>query len=262
MRATRAIIHLENLRENIALVLEKTGRMICMPVKADGYGHGALALARAALNAGVSCLAVATVGEGEELRRGGITAPILLFSLALPEEIPQIIAAGLEPLAADAEYVEALGAEARRAGKCLPVHLKIDTGMGRIGCRPGEAADLACRIAGEKSLRLAGTATHLAVSDSTEDEHIRYTGRQLEIFNEAVKSIRDRGIDPGIVHAANTGAVTFHDDSWFTMVRPGILLYGYSPCKEGKPAMPVKPVMELVSRVVFMKTLRKGESVS
>jgi alanine racemase len=262
MRATRALIHLEHLKENIGMVREKTGRKICMPVKADAYGHGALAVARAALAAGVSYLAVATVREGEELREGGIGAPVLLLSVILPGEVARSVAADLEPLAGDAEYVEALDAEARRAGKRLPVHLKIDTGMGRIGCRPREAAELAALISGKKNLRLAGTATHLAVSDSTNEDDIRYTGKQLDIFNEALETIRAGGMDPGIVHAANTGAVTFHGNSWFNMVRPGILLYGYPPYREGAPAMPVKPLMELVSSVVFIKSLQTGEPVS
>jgi alanine racemase len=262
MRATRAIIHLDHLRENIALVKEKTGCMLCMPVKADAYGHGALPVSRTALASGASCLAVATVAEGEELRRGGISAPVLLLSIGLPEEIPQIVDAELEPLAADGEYIEALAAEAKRAGKRLGLHLKIDTGMGRIGCRPSEAAKLAARIAGDPHLRLAGTATHFAVSDSPGEDQRAYTEKQLAAFLEAVKNIEAAGIDPGLVHAANTGAVTFHNNSWFTMVRPGILLYGYPPCSEGKPVMAVKPLMELVSSVVFIKTLRKGESVS
>jgi alanine racemase len=232
-----------------------------MPVKADAYGHGAAAVSKAALAAGVSCLAVATVREGEELREAGIEDPVLLFSIALPEELPRLAAADLEPLAADTEYVKALAACARRAGKRLSVHLKIDTGMGRIGCPPAGAADLAACISGEKSLRLAGTSTHFAVSDSAEEADLSYTGKQLALFREAVESIKKRGIDPGIIHAANTGAVSFHNDSWFNMVRPGILLYGYVPQQGGKvPA--VKPLMELVSRIVFIKTIRRGTSVS
>jgi alanine racemase len=233
-----------------------------MPVKADAYGHGAAVISKAALASGVCCLAVATVREGEELREEGIEAPILLLSIALPEEIPQIIAAELEPLAADREYIEALAAEARPAGKRAAVHLKIDTGMGRIGCEPTKAAELAALIAGDKNLRLAGTATHFAVSDSVKEEQLRYTEKQLALFHEALESIKAAGIDPGMIHAANTGAVTFHNNSWFNMVRPGILLYGYPPYRDGKPGLAVKPLMELESRIVFLKPLRRGESVS
>jgi alanine racemase len=263
MRATQALVHLDKLKENIVLVKEKTAVMVCMPVKADAYGHGSIPVARAALKAGVEYLAVATVREGEELREGGIEAPIILLSIPLPDEIEALAAADLEVLAGDNEYLEALEKCALKQGKKIRVHLKIDTGMGRVGCRPGEAVPLASRIAGSKNLVLAGTATHLAVSDSPKAEHRSYTEQQLDAFRQAVAAIRDAGINPGIVHAANTGAVTFHNDAWFDMVRPGILLYGYAPLDgDGKASMAVKPLMELVSSLVFIKQVQKGESVS
>jgi alanine racemase len=253
---------LDHLRDNIALVREKTGVSVCVPVKAGAYGHGALSIARAALASGARYLAVATVAEGEELRQGGISAPVLLLSIPLPEEIPRVIDAALEPLAGDAEYIDALAEAARKARRNLAIHLKVDTGMGRIGCRPEEAGKLAARIA-DHGLFLAGTATHLAVSDSTGEQDRAFTALQIERFKKALDGIRALGMDPGIVHAANTGAVTFHKDAWFDMVRPGILLYGYAPTDSGgKPAMAVKPLMELESRIVFIKKLRKGESVS
>jgi alanine racemase len=262
LRATRAIIHLDYLRENIALVKQRTGVSVCMPVKADAYGHGAVPVAKAALEEGVRYLAVATVREGEELREGGIKAPILLLSVPLPEEIPALIKAGLEPLAGDADYIDALAAAAREAKRNIACHLKVDTGMGRIGCPPEEAGALARRIA-DHGLFLAGTATHLAVSDSTAKDDIAYTKGQLEKFKKAIEGVRALGMDPGIVHAANTGGVTFHEESWFDMVRPGILLYGYAPGDAGgRPAMPVKPLMELESRIVYVKQVKKGDSVS
>jgi alanine racemase len=262
MRATRAVVNLGFFRDNIALVRELTGVSVCVPVKAGAYGHGALPVARAALEAGARYLAVATVEEGEELREGGVASPVLLLSLPLFEEIPRIIAARLEVFAAGEAYLNALADAASQAGRGVAVHLKVDTGMGRIGCRPEEAADLAA-LAAERGLMLAGTATHLAVSDSAEEDDRAYTALQLERFAAALDAIRARGINPGIVHAANSGAVTFHRDAWFDMVRPGILLYGYVPRGgDGKPALPVKPVMSLESRVVFLKKVKQGESVS
>jgi alanine racemase len=233
---------------------------ICVPVKADAYGHGAVPVARAALAMGAGCLAAASVQEGEELRAAGIACPILLLSQPLPEELPQILAAELCPLVSDREFIEAAGRAA--AGGILPVHLKIDTGMGRMGCRPGEAAELAGYIRGFKSLGLAGTATHLAAADSPLEEDLRYTREQLRRFRGAVADIRAAGIDPGIVHAANSGAVVFHDEARFDMVRPGIALYGYSPGKGSPRALPVEPVMEFQTRVVFIKEVKKGESLS
>ncbi|MDR2184944.1 MAG: alanine racemase [Treponema sp.] len=260
MRATRALIHLDRFRRNIETVRGSVGsRLICVPVKAGAYGHGALPMAGAALEAGAGYLAVATAGEGTELREGGVTAPILLLSVPLIEEIPQLVSGRLIPLAADREFAAALAAAAEREGIRLPVHLKVDTGMGRIGCRPEEAAELGRYIQSLKSLEYAGTATHLAVSDSTAGEDIRYTRQQLARFREAVESLKQAGVDPGVVHAANTGGVVFHEESWFDMVRPGILLYGYAPAES---ALQTEPVMELVSRITFIKKVRKGESVS
>jgi alanine racemase len=213
-----------------------------------------------ALEEGAAFLAVATVSEGTELRAAGIRAPILLLSIPLPEELPDILEADLIPLVGDRDFIREAAAAAERAGKQLTVHLKVDTGMGRVGCRPTEAAELARLIAEHKSLALGGTATHLAVSDSTAAEDVQYTREQLRCFREVVDSIRNAGLDPGIVHAANTGAVCFHDDAFFDMVRPGILLYGFPPTGALEPV--VKPVMELVSRIVFIKQVCRGETVS
>jgi alanine racemase len=263
MRASRALIHLDVFRENIRAVKKRTGEgpKICVPVKAGAYGHGALPIARTALEAGAEYLAVAYVQEGAELRAAGVEAPILLLSQPLDEEFPELVALDLIPFVSEPGFVESLAQAAKAAGKNLTVHLKIDSGMGRAGCRPGEAAGLAARIASSGALRLGGVATHLAVSDSPEPADTAYTRAQLTRFREAVDSIKAAGFVPGIVHAANSGGLMFHEDSWFDMVRPGILLYGYSPAGPGGP-VPVKPVMELRSAVTLIKKLSRGEAVS
>jgi alanine racemase len=261
MRATTAIIYLDRFCRNLLGVRERIGPKprICVPVKADAYGHGAIRIARAALDAGAAWLAVATVGEGAELREAGIGAPILLLSLPLPEELPEVVSRGLVPLVGDRDFIREAAGAAKKAGKTLEVHLKIDTGMGRLGCSPAEAAELAACIAREKCLRLGGTATHLAAADSSVPENVAYTKKQLARFRAGVAGIRRAGFDPGIVHGANSGGVVLHEDSWFDMVRPGILLYGYSPAP-GKPE--VTPVMEFRTRVTFLKKVKKGEAVS
>jgi alanine racemase len=262
MRATRAIIHLNRLSRNIAAVRAKIGPrpLICMPVKADAYGHGAVPVARAALEAGVSYLAVATVDEGKELREAGITAPVLLLSIPLPEELFDAAACGLSPLIGDREYAEAAGRAAKQAGKRLSVHLKVDTGMGRMGCPPDAATDLAACVAACPALEIAGTATHLAAADSPVEADIRYTREQLARFRAAVERIRRAGLEPGLLHAANSGAVIFHEDARFDMVRPGILLYGY---KAQSAAMPgIEPLMELATQIIFIKRVKSGETIS
>ncbi|MDR1894800.1 MAG: alanine racemase [Spirochaetales bacterium] len=261
MRATRALIHLDRFCGNLRAVRERIGPhcRICAPVKADAYGHGAVRVAQAALSAGASHLAVALAPEGGELRQGGIKAPILLLSQSLPGEINEIVQYQLIPLVSDLDYAGELAAAAAAGGMKLPVHLKIDTGMGRLGCSPEEAPALAARIARLSSLEYAGTATHLAVADSPLPADMAFTGEQLRRFRGAVEKIRALGLDPGIVHAANSGAVLLHRDSWFDMVRPGILLYGYDPSGGG---FPVQPVMELLTNIVLIKRVKKGESLS
>jgi alanine racemase len=196
------------------------------------------------------------VDEGIELREAGIKAPILLLSIPLPEEFPAAASHGLGPLLGDRECIEAAARAAEQAGKRLPVHLKVDTGMGRMGCLPEEAAELAACIASHPSLEHEGTATHLAVSDSPAMAEIRYTKEQLARFRASVGGIRRAGLNPGLLHAANSGAVVFHEDAWFDMVRPGILLYGYAG------GIQVEPVMELRTQIVFIKRVKAGETVS
>jgi alanine racemase len=264
MRATRAIIHLEHLQANIAEIRKKLapGTKLCIPVKADGYGHGALKVAVAAIRAGCSYLAVASVQEGIDLREAGIVAPIISLSLPIPEEIPSIIEYSLTPLVVDSEFIAELGKTARLMGRTAPVHLKIDTGMGRIGCSVEEAPLLAREIAKEKNLFLEGTATHLSVADSLAEDDIAFTRAQIQAFNEALASMRAEGIDPGIVHAANSGGVLLYPESHFDMVRPGILVYGYPPAPELADRIRVLPVMELKTQIVSIKKISAGAAVS
>jgi alanine racemase len=278
MQATRALVHLDNFLRNFKLIQERIGpqRRICLPVKADAYGHGAAAIARAGLEAGAAFLGVARVQEGADLRQEGINAPILLFSQPLPEEIPELIKYRLIPFVADQEFAILLDKAAAEVKIRLPVHLKVDTGMGRMGCSAPEAPALAKFISACAALEYAGTATHLAVADSAAAEDIAYTGRQIACFNEALDGIRAAGLNPGIVHAANSGAIIQHPDAWYDMVRPGILVYGYKTVEEFSPLptpqggiaapplpiLQVEPVMELRTNVALIKQVKKGESVS
>ncbi len=264
MRATRAIVHLENLAYNLAniagLLPDRTS--VCVPVKADAYGHGALPVSRAALSLGASHLAVATVGEGIELRAAGIEAPILLLGIPHPDELGELATAALEAFVTDAEYAESLARAARKAGVTARVHLKIDSGMGRIGCSCEEAAALAGIVSETEGLALAGVATHLPVADSRADGDMAYTERQIGRFLGAVESVRKAGIDPGIVHAANSGGILQHPSSHLDMVRPGIISYGYLPDPALAGFIDLKPVMELETAIAAIRSVKAGTSVS
>ena len=261
MRATRAIIHLENLRHNIRALKRELapGVKICLAVKADAYGHGAARVSQAAIEEGIDVLGIATVEEGVELRKSGIESPVLLLSLPVPEELPAIVGNRITPIVASRELVLLFAREAERRNRKVEVHLKIDTGMGRVGCRPEEAEDLAGLIFSHSWLSLGGVCTHFPVSDIPGDP---FTLRQIEIFRRCIESLKSRSIDPGIVHAANSGAVINYPDSHFNMVRPGILLYGYYPSKEQDRELELMPVMEFVTRIVFLKKVAKGTRLS
>ena len=264
MRATRAVIHLENLRHNVRLIRAHIGQgpRICMAVKADAYGHGAVELVRAALSEGVDYLAVATVDEGAELRAAGVTAPILLLSIPLLDEVGDAIRSGLALLAGSESYLAAIEGEARKQGRIADVHLKVDTGMGRIGCTPERAPDMAARVARSPRMRLAGIGTHFPVADMAADEHVRFTREQVRTLAAIVDRIRRLGIDPGLVHAANSGAVISYPESHFDLVRPGIILYGYYPSRQRPRPLDVRPVMGLESRIVFLKRVPAGTGIS
>ncbi|MDR0374664.1 MAG: alanine racemase [Treponema sp.] len=265
MRATKAIIRIDNLKRNIQMIRKRVGedRLICAPVKADAYGHGAAPVAKACLEAGVQRLAVATVDEGAALRAAGIDAPIFLLSFPMPDEYEAVVSRRLTPFVGDKELAAGLERAAVSLNAAsVAVHLKVDTGMGRIGCAPEGAASLARFIASLSHVRLEGVATHLAVSDSRKPENIRYTQEQIHRFAFAVDAIKKAGVDPGVVHAAASGGVLLHENSWFDMVRPGILLYGYTPDPALAGLLPLEPVMELVSHIVYIKQVKKGESVS
>lgn len=261
MRSTRAVIHTENYRNNVQLVRKRVGkdRLICAAVKADGYGHGAFEMARIGLEEGVTHFAVATVGEGVLLREQGLSSSLILFTLPQPEEICDIVEYNIQPFVADVEYIGLLQAEGKKQRKIVQVHLHIDTGMGRIGCEPEKAAELAVFIDNLENINLAGVSTHFACADSRDKT---FTDIQLNKFRNAVSSIKDAGIDPGIVHASNSAAIIGFTESWMDMVRPGIMLYGYYPGNEQPRDLNLKPVMELKTKVVFLKRVPAGKTLS
>jgi len=265
MRPTKAIIHLDNLQHNIREVKKRLHNdvKICLAVKADAYGHGAVHSSVAAIRSGVTHLAVASVQEGIELRNAGIIAPIISLSIPNLDEAKDIILNNIQPIVVDEEYIEHLNNVAFSLNKRAGVHLKVDTGMGRIGCRVEQAIMLAKRINEKTNLQLEGVATHFAVSDSTNTSDISFTQRQILVFKKAIESIKNEGINIPLIHASNSGATLFQNEQ-FDMVRIGLLAYGYSPFDKYDlhNEIDLKPVMELLTEVVFIKQVKKGNSIS
>jgi alanine racemase len=244
--------------------------MLCVPVKADAYGHGAVQCALAAVESGADFVGVATIHEGAELRDAGIGAPVLLFGPPMPDEIPELVARNLCPFVFEPYIIRLLSEEAVRCQKTISVHLKVDTGMGRIGCAPEDAAQLAKLISTSSRLKLGGMCTHFAVSDSLDTSDVEFTRKQFRRFNEAIAAVRKAKIDPGICHCANSGAFLLHEETHLDMVRPGIMVYGYYPgdYRDGKPVLAEKypigiaPVMDLVTQISAIKDIGDGVSVS
>jgi len=233
-----------------------------MAVKADAYGHGVQVIVQNALEAGVDSVAVATVEEGAELRESGVEAPILLLGFTLEEELPDVVRYRLSPVVGAGYHLSLMEAEAERQGCTVAVHLKVDTGMGRIGCMPEEAFELARRIAASRRLELAGIGTHFPAADMADEEYQAFTAGQVDTLREIVSRLREAGIDPGLVHAANSGGVIGHSGSHFDLVRPGIILYGYYPSTEQERSLDFRPVMGLETRIVFLKRVPADTGIS
>lgn len=264
LRPAWAEVDLAAIRHNAGLLLrEAAPAALCAVVKADGYGHGAAPVALAALRAGATWLGVALVEEGVALRREGIDAPVLVLSEPAPAAMATAVAHDLTPAVYTAAGVEALCAAAGRDGRseAFEVHLKVDTGMHRVGARPCEAAALARAIAGRPELRLGGTFTHLAVADDPDDA---YTDAQLRCFDDVLAAITAAGVDPGIVHAANSAGTLWHPSSRYDLVRCGIALYGLSPAggRPGPLGGALRPAMSLKAKVSYSKSLPAGERLS
>lgn len=272
MRATFARIHLENFKFNLRYIRSKMadGAKMCVAVKADSYGHGAVQCAKAAVECGAEFLAVATVDEGIELRNAGINADILVLSLCQKEEMQSVVKYSLTPLVFDEEYIVFVKEAAASLNvKDFSVHLAVDTGMGRIGCLPEDAGKVAKIITESGWLKLGGICTHFSVADSTEKQNVEYTQNQFRLFMEAVETVKKEGINPGIRHCSNSALTLTQPQMHLDMCRPGIIAYGYYPGQVDKTYFKnkgekvfLKPVMELVTKVVAIRDFEKDKSVS
>jgi alanine racemase len=262
-RPTTARIDLAALRANLAAVRSMApGRAVIAVVKADGYGHGGPAVARALAEAGVEQLAVLTVAEARSVREAGVERPLLLLAGVHDDaEAAEAVGLGATPVVHDPGGVERVARAAAAAGRRCPVHVEIDTGMRRMGVAPERAVDLVAAVAEAPALDLAGTFTHLARAD---EKDLAPTREQLARFGELLAEIRERGIDPGLVHAANSAGVL----AWPELadaapptdaVRPGIFLYGSNPVAHAEPAL--EPVMTFATAVVAVRDVREGEAV-
>lgn len=260
MTPTTLHVDLSAIDANLALVRRlHPGRAILLPVKANAYGHGLVAVARHVTeHDSAQWLGVADVSEGEMLRAAGITAPILKLSPVLPEDMARAVALDLTLAVATTREIALLDEAAREAGTTARVHLKVDTGMRRVGAEPDAAVGTARAVARATNLRLDGVFTHLPVSDTPDGEE--FTRSQLRRFLAITDDIRGEVGEVPWVHAGNSGAILGHDLTGTTLVRPGIMAYG---CRAdlSTPWQGLTPAARWTSRLSFLKRVRAGETV-
>ena len=256
-----AEVHTGLISHNVAIVAQRTAPVqVWAVVKANGYGHGAIQVANAALAGGATGLCVAIVDEGVALRRAGITAPILLLSEQPAELAELIVGYQLTPTVTTTRGAAVLAASAAAADQTIKVHIKVDTGMHRVGVAPNEALSLASFVSSYESLTIEGVYTHFAVAD--DPSHPANTA-QLSAFNAVLENLSSRGIKPSIVHAANSAAALASEPSRFTMVRLGIAMYGLRPGPGvAELCGGLIPAMSLKARVSAVRWVEAGEAVS
>jgi len=255
-----AEIDLEAVAHNVGQLRARLsqGARLGAVVKANAYGHGAVDVGRAAVEAGADWLCVATVGEGSELRSAGIDAPILTMGPTLAADADTAVAAELRCCVFDRQGVLLLAAAAEGAGRTLPVHLKVDTGMARLGVPVGETLELARQVESSPWLQLEGLWTHFAEADDAASPR---TATQLARFLAEVDLVRRAGIEPPMLHCANSAATLLYPQSHLDLVRCGLPLYGYASTRAPVPGLELRPVMTWKSLVVAIHRLGPGDRV-
>jgi len=260
--ASHAVVHLDAVADNLrAIRAHVAPAQVLLAIKADGYGHGAIPIARLVAELGLAeRLGVATLPEGIALREAGITLPILKFTPVFAHEAAAAVAHGIDVTVVDEASFRCVEAAAAAAHHRAAVHLKVDTGMRRIGCEPSDAPKLAAMIEADgHHVHLEGICTHLPVSDTPEQD--AFTAAQLARFaavRSAVEAVLGRRL---LAHAANSGGVLAHPSSWLDMVRPGVMVYGSYPDPAVPRTVPLRPALSWRSRVAFVKRVATGETV-
>ena len=261
MRPTWVTVDLDAIEHNVRVLRAVSHpALVCAVVKANGYGHGAVPVARAALRGGAAWLAVACVDEALELREAGIDAPILVLSEPRPSEMRVAFDAGVRVTVYSHGGIAA-AADAARSGSTerWPVQLKVDTGMNRVGAAAADVLALAGAIVSSGVLELESVWTHCAVADSLADP---FTAVQLDRLGDVLSLLAANGHRPPMVHAANSAGAIAHPDSRFDLVRCGIAIYGIAPSEALDAAIELHPALTLRSEIVYMREVAAGEGVS
>lgn len=260
MRPTFAEINCSNLRYNYTNIRKAVkGARVMAVIKADAYGHGMIECAKA-LNKTQQkpeYFGVALAEEGIELRKSGVRQPILVFGPLSRSDINDYIKYDLIATIFDSTHINLIKELSKH--KKIKVHVKVDTGMGRLGVKHNKAVEFVKQVSSEKYIVLDGIYTHFATSDERDKT---FANEQLSRFGNVIGKLKSESVNYGLAHAANSGAILDMPDSYFDMVRPGISLYGYYPSLETTGSIKLKPVMSLISFISSIKEIEPGESVS
>lgn len=261
LHTTQVTVDLTALVNNLSLIRERLANecSVMAVVKANAYGHGAVEVSRALVQAGVPRLAVASVHEGVALREAGITADILVLVDLFDTHLQELLTHRLTPVITEHRLLPSIAKAAQAGTQPFPIHIKVDTGMGRLGFSPSELATLFNALPGWKSLRLEGFMTHLADSDGDDPSH---TEHQLKTFRGLLEQVEQRGITVPFVHMANSAAIIRYPQSHFSLVRPGIMLYGYHTLPDTVACPNLQPVLSLHTTIMQLRTIKPGETVS
>jgi alanine racemase len=257
-RPTWAEVNLDNLEYNFRQIkkMVKPQVKVLVTVKADAYGHGLIPVSKRLESCGVDALGVASIDEGIKLRRAGIKLPILILGLIIKNDLGPLFKYDLSTTVCDEELSRAIDRKARLIGRRANLHVKVDTGMGRIGVAPIDAFKLVKNIYALKHVSIQGIFTHFAFADMNRE----FTLYQVSLFNHLLERLKKEGINIPLVHAANSMGVINYPQSHFNMVRPGLVIYGLYP----KPRLKIKlkPVLSLKTKVVFVKKVGAGVGIS
>ena len=270
-RATRAEINLKAFKHNLqnlkSILNPNTGIMAV--IKADAYGHGAIPCAKAAVESGVDFLGAGVIEEGIELRENGITDPILILGSIFPDEAADLVRHNLSTILCTPSLAEELSKEGENQGKTVNVHIKVDTGMNRLGVHPNNLLALVEKIGTLPNLKLEALSTHFSSAD---DEDISITQEQMEVFQKALVELQKMGVRPPLTHLANSSALFRFPESRSKIVRPGLILYGALPSPILQPVVneiceqekldDFQPVMQWKSKIILLKPTSKGQPLS
>lgn len=259
-RAAWVEVNLAAIRHNVQTLRGLIGARvkIMAVIKANGYGHGITEVAKTALDSGAEQVGVAMLQEALQLRRAGIACPILVLGCSLPDQALDIVYNNITQTVSSVEMAKALSEAACSLNKTAHVHVKIDTGMGRLGIDTHKTVEFVTELQKLSSLIISGVFTHLACADEDDDS---FSQLQLENFRKALQDLTHYSIGTGIIHAANSAAILKYPEAHFDMIRPGLALYGLPPYPAALDRISLRPSLALKARIVQLKGLSRGSAV-